>query len=577
VASPIPQRVLVYDRISQNRTKTVFLVAIALLSIVPFLGAMGWGAYKALGYLFAYSEYQGPFARMQNVLDKLPNTPPEKLRKLDPDYERLFTAERRLFDDRGSGRISQETFKQEFEHLNQENERLSYEFERLVDPEGVQRREERQRSDKETRIWLTAALTLSVAAALGVLFWGLMKSPSMKALAFCGARPAGQSEAEIEAKRLLENLAIGAGLPPPKLYVINSVAPNAFAAGMDPGYSTVAVTTGLLRLLDRQELEGVLAHELAHIGNRDTRLSTTVFAITFFLRLPSLLWKGARDQREPRGLTGMRYGFGIERVALRLVGIPVFLYVMFVAPVLAMLIRAAISRGREALADADATLLTRYPEGLLRALAKIAGAGSVVDGSNPIVSHLYFADPSAVGIGVGVGIFSGNLLSSHPPIEERIARLLEFGATVPPSVIEEAQKAGETYGLDNLSLAQLAAPVKPPEDELTALANAETRSRVFRLLGAAPVTLYERDDPKSYVVAQLTPGTLLVGFEYRSKMRQVVTPNQAFGYISRAARLENVAMTPEEAFHAAMAPPVTAQPPLAVAAAVAAAQPTAAA
>jgi len=572
VASPIPQRVLVYDRISQNRTKTTFLVTVAILSIIPFLGCMGAGAYAALGYLASHTrpleaDYQNPFVRMQEYTTKLAATPPGKLRALNPDYKRLSASEKKLFSELRSGQISWAEFSQEFDRLTQERGRLRTETERLVDPEGVKRKEDRQRSEEETRIWLSGALAFLVAAALTVVAWGLMKSPGLKALAFCGARPAGQSADEIEAKRLLENLAIGAGLPPPKLYVIPSMAPNAFAAGMDPEHSTIAVTTGLLRLLDRRELEGVLAHELAHIGNRDTRLSTAVFAITFFLRLPSLLWKGARpDRQELAGsLTAMRYGLGIERVALRVVGSPVFIYIFFVTPFLAMLIRAAISRGREALADADAALLTRYPEGLLRALAKIAGAGSMVGGSSPIVSHLYFAEPSPAS--VHVGFFSGSLLSSHPPMEERIARLLEFGATVPRSVIEEARKAGETFGLDNLSVAQLMAPTKPAEDELTALANAESRSRVFRLSGGAPVALYERDDPQSSIVAEVGPGTLLVGFEYSSKMRQVLTPSQTFGYLPRAARLENVGMTPEEVFHSAtQAPPATVQPPLTAAA-----------
>ena len=420
------------------------------------------------------------------------------------------------------------------------------------------------------------AVTFLVSAVLAVLFWELLRSPALKALALCGAKPIGQSSDQIEAKRLLENLAIGAGLPPPKLYVIPSMAPNAFAAGMDPEHSTIAVTTGLLRLLDRRELEGVLAHELAHIGNRDTRLSTVVFAITFFLRLPRLLWSSVRPDRNEiaQSLASMRFGLGYERLFLRLVGSPVFLYIFFVAPLLAVLIRAAISRGREALADAEAALLTRYPEGLLRALAKIAGAGSMVGGSSPLVSDLYFADPSPDS--VRMGFFSGYLLSSHPPIEERIARLQEFGATVPPAVIERARKEGETYGLDNLSVAQLMAPSKPADDELTLLGNAETRSRVFRLSGTCPVALYERDDPRSSIIAELAPGTLLVGFEYSSKMRQVLTPSRTFGYLPRAASLENVAMMPEEVFHsatqAAPAAQATVQPPLmAAAVAVAAA------
>src|SRR6058998_3315416 len=122
-------------------------------------------------------------------------------------------------------------------------------------------------------------------AVLGVLFWGIASSPTSKLLVQAGARPAGEEESE--AKRLLENLAIGAGLPPPKLYIIDSSAPNAFAAGMNPEHAVVAVTSGALALLsDKRELEGVLAHELSHIGNHDIRLNTIVASIALFLRIP---------------------------------------------------------------------------------------------------------------------------------------------------------------------------------------------------------------------------------------------------------------------------------------------------
>ncbi len=558
MTSPIPQRVLVYDRISQNRIKTALLVTVAILSLIPFLGMLGWGTYATLGHFavrtqpFA-SDNQDPYTRMQEYAAKLAAAPPAKLRALRLEHQRLAAAQGKLLHEMGSGQITWSELSQETDRLTREAVRLQTETERLIDPEGVKRMEDRERSEAATRIWLSVAVAFFLVAALTVVAWGLMKSPGTKALAFCGARPAGQSSEEVEAKRLIENLAIGAGLPPPKLYVIESTAPNAFASGMDPEHSTVAVTTGLLRLLDRRELEGVLAHELAHIGNRDTRLSTVVFAITFYMRLPSLLWKSARPDREAMamGMRSLRYGLGFERILLRLAGSPVFIYIFIITPFLATLIRAAISRGREALADADAALLTRNPEGLLRALAKIAGAGSMVGGSSPIVSHLYFADPSAAS--VHTGLFTGNLLSSHPPIEERIAKLREFGAAVSSSVIEEAMKVGETYGLDNLSVAQLLAPTKAPDDELMALGNADTRSRVFRLVGAAPVALYERDDPRSAILAELAPGTLVVSFEYSSKMRQVLTPSQTFGYLPRAAKLVNVAMIPEEVFQPASA------------------------
>jgi heat shock protein HtpX len=572
VTSPIPQRVLVYDRILQNRVKTAFLATVAVLSILPFVAALGWGAYEALGRVSYYTapmgnNVLGPINRARERAKKLAEASPDKLRALHPKYESLLKDERKLYEDWRGGKLSEAGLQQQIDRINEESESLNNETDRVLDPEGAARREQQRKQDAESRVWLSAALAFFAVAALAVVFFGLMRSPGAKALAFCGARPAGQSEPEVEARRLLENLAIGAGLPAPKLYVIGSMAPNALAAGMDPRDSTVVVTTGLLKLLDRRELEGVLAHELAHIGNRDTRLSMVVFAITFFLRLPNLLWKGAKPDG-PQNLTQMRFGFRFGRMFIRAIGLVAFVYIAFIAPFLAMLIRAAISRSREALADADAALLTRNPEGLLRALAKIWGAGSVVSGSSPLVSHLYFSDPS--GASIGVGFFRGSLLSSHPPIEERIVRLREFGAAVSPAVIEEAKKVGENYAYDNMSTAQILAPIKPPEDELAVLAAADTRSGVFRLLSAMPVALYERDDPQSSIVASVAPGTLVVGFDYRSRMRQVLTQDRTFGYLPRAAKLAVVKMTAEEAFAAPMpVPPVATAPPLAAMAAAA--------
>ncbi len=153
--------------------------------------------------------------------------------------------------------------------------------------------------DRDIHLKLMGLVSLALLAALGLLFWGISSSPTSKVLALTGARPADAPEAEC--KRLLENLSIGAGLPTPRLYVIESSSPNAFAAGTDPRSSVVVVTRGLLQLMDRRELEGVLAHELSHIASQDTRLNTIVASIALFLRLPYLLRK--RQRRNAAGNT----------------------------------------------------------------------------------------------------------------------------------------------------------------------------------------------------------------------------------------------------------------------------------
>ena len=203
------------------------------------------------------------------------------------------------------------------------------------------------------RMKLMPVIAGGLLAAMGVLFWGIASSPTSRLLAQAGARPAGDAEAD--ARRILENLAIGAGLPVPKLYVIETSAPNAFAAGMHPDHAVVAVTRGALGLFERRELEGVFAHELSHIGNHDIRLNSIVATIALFLRIPYLMFR--RELKTEWGGAGRRGGTGLWRLAIS----PFGLYVFLIAPLVAGLIRAAVSREREFLADADAALLTRLP------------------------------------------------------------------------------------------------------------------------------------------------------------------------------------------------------------------------
>ena len=208
-----------------------------------------------------------------------------------------------------------------------------------------------------------------------------------------------------ELYRLVENLCITAGLPLPKIYIIDDTAPNAFATGRDPEHAVVAVTSGLLQKLDRSELEGVIAHELSHIGNRDILLATVVVVLVGIVALLAdffrySLWFGGGN-RDNRG------GGWIVIVAILL---------SILAPLFAMLIQLAISRKREFLADADGALLTRYPEGLASALQKISTDSEKLEVANRATAHLYFANP-----------FKGKKVSkwfmTHPPMEERIAAL----------------------------------------------------------------------------------------------------------------------------------------------------------
>jgi len=211
---------------------------------------------------------------------------------------------------------------------------------------------------------------------------------------------------------VVEELSIAAGLPMPAIYVIDDSAPNAFATGRDPEHAAVAITTGLLEKLNRDELQGVMAHELSHIGNRDILYATMVGILVgtivmvsdFFLR--SFLWTGGR--RRKKG--GQGGGGAIVLVIAILLAI--------LAPLFAKLLQLAVSRQREYLADATAVKLTRYPDGLASALEKIARDKEVLEVANRATQHLYIVNP--------IKPFekrAKSLFSTHPPIEERIARL----------------------------------------------------------------------------------------------------------------------------------------------------------
>jgi heat shock protein HtpX len=230
------------------------------------------------------------------------------------------------------------------------------------------------------------------------------------ALAATAARPANEREHRY-LLNITEAVALGAGVPMPKLYVIDDPSPNAFATGRDPAHGTVAVTTGLLALLDRQELEGVIAHELAHIKNFDIRLASmlmaTVGAIVLLrdVAMRSLLWGGSR--RSSRSSGGGQ---------AQLVGMVLVVVLVVLAPLLALLLRMAVSRRREFLADATAAYLTRNPDGLMRALIKLQDPKQPSMKVNEAVAHMFFTNPLRKRN-------ASNLFATHPPLEERIDRL----------------------------------------------------------------------------------------------------------------------------------------------------------
>lgn len=250
----------------------------------------------------------------------------------------------------------------------------------------------------------------------GVMSWSSYRYGDKLVLRVSRARRASKEEYP-RLHNIVEGLCIAAGTPKPAIYVIPEKAPNAFATGRDPEHASVAVTEGLLETLNRVELEGVMAHELAHVRNRDILVGTLVATLVGVVALladwmlRAFFWGGYRGRRG-----GGRDGGGLGGV-IAIAG----LVLAVLAPLFAQLIRLAVSRRREFLADADGALISRYPPGLASALQKIAASTEPLRASNNATAHLWFSKPSRTP-GSGWTRWE-RLFSTHPPIEERIRAL----------------------------------------------------------------------------------------------------------------------------------------------------------
>lgn len=243
------------------------------------------------------------------------------------------------------------------------------------------------------------ALTFSVIYAL-VSYFGSARI----ALGMSGAKPIAKKDAP-ELYRTVENLTIAAGMPMPQVYIMDDPSPNAFATGRDPKRSYVAVTTGLLEIMDKTELEGVISHELSHVRNYDIRVMAitaalvSVIAILSDMLIRMSIWGGGDSDNDN--------SFGIF----------IAIAVAIITPLVAMLVQLAVSRKREYLADASGAEMTRYPEGLASALRKLQEYGKPMKKASTATSHLFISNP------LGKKGVASSLLSTHPPLEERIAKL----------------------------------------------------------------------------------------------------------------------------------------------------------
>lgn len=252
--------------------------------------------------------------------------------------------------------------------------------------------------------YFVIGFTFSILSSLGSYFYS-----DRIVLFTTGAKPADKKR-YFDYYTVTENLSIAAGIPMPKIYVINDPAPNAFATGRDPKHAVVAATTGLLEIMDRAELEGVIAHELSHVGNYDILVSSIIAVLVGTVALVSdwimrsLWWGGLRRDKDDE-----------RRNPLMLI---FMIVVLIITPIIATLIQLAVSRKREFLADASGALLTRYPQGLATALEKISQDSHVLKTATTSTAHLFIADPFAKKKKLSSWFMT--LFSTHPPVEERI-------------------------------------------------------------------------------------------------------------------------------------------------------------
>ncbi len=288
-----------------------------------------------------------------------------------------------------------------------------------------------QQSKNIRKTWMIMIVFISIVIGIGYITSKYFNSPIIlyAAIAFSlimnigsywfsdklaikasGAKPVTRAD-NPDLWNMVENLSITAGLPMPKLYIIEDPAPNAFATGRNKEHSAVAVTTGLIDMLDKSELEGVIAHELSHIGNRDILvMSVATVLVGFIAILADML-----------GRMAMFGGLSNNNDNKHPLAIFVGIFIMIIGPIAAQLMQMAVSRKREFLADASGALLTRYPEGLASALEKIGGYTQPMRRANSATAHMFISNP--FGAQTKAGKFMRNVFSSHPPIQDRVQAL----------------------------------------------------------------------------------------------------------------------------------------------------------
>ena len=334
----------------------------------------------------------------------------------------------------------------------------------------------RRTSDQVLVLKLMPATVVLLSVTLGLLLWGMSGSTTTNLLAQLGARAAGGDPRERDAALTLDELSRNIGLPAPKLYIVQCSFPTTFSTAKDPRNPLIAVSSGALDLLESPELDTLLAHELSHIADRDSRLDSILDSLAVITEYPFAMFRRKKSS-DPDNKVSIRKKLAMLEMVLS----PLGLYIFFVSPILNRLISAAVVRGREYNADANAAALTGNPAGLANALAKIGGVATVL-GTSALAS-----------------------LPLHNLLTPRIARLMKLYGVVGFYGMEESIAKGKQYAGDHPGMAEDKAGLGGTREHLTCINQGSVMGRVYRLISNDPVPVFDKADPAGMVRARVKP------------------------------------------------------------------------
>jgi Zn-dependent protease with chaperone function len=384
---------------------------------------------------------------------------------------------------------------------------------------------ERLTAQHELTLKLMPAAVVLIWVGLGLLLWGMSTNTTANLLAQMGARAAAPEGPERDMARTLEQLASRCGLPPPKLFFVQCTFPATFSTAIDHRNGMVAVTSGALELLDSRELDTLLAHEVTHLVNRDSRMDSILNSLAVITEYPLKKFsKNSTDQYNdnPYRSSGFRRKLAFVEMLLS----PLGLYLLVVSPLMNRVIRAMVVRSSEFKADANAAMLTGNPEALAYALAKLAGAGKAL-GKSPT-----------------------SRVPAQTALPQRIEHLMKIFDGCGFNGLQQAIEAGKRYVEERPGMGAEMPGLGSSRDHLASLNQGDVMGKVHRVVAGEAVPVFDTAESRSFVRTRLQPGALVVVFSTPGKMRQVNSAQEVFGYIAREVKLEAVpGVLPQEIYN----------------------------